>query len=119
MEIYNNVTGDLLCRQTPVYGGTGHIDLDKFDEPGYILQPPCLWGEGPGLEPMPLMSGIPMLIKAITNATFGHHGEMAFPEVTLVPWNSTTNKAIVGGKARPHIATYSTARVSIDKEHRK
>ena len=83
MEIYNNVTGDLLCRQTPVYGGTGQIDLDKFDEPGYILQPPCLWREGPGLEPMPLMSGIPMLIKAITNATFGHHGEMALPQMLL------------------------------------
>ena len=85
MEIWNNRTGELLCRQEPVYGGTGKIDLPKFDEPGYILQPPCLWGDAPGLEPMPLASGESFMIVAITNSTFGHHGEMAFPEVTLVP----------------------------------
>ena len=27
--------------------------------------------------------------QAITNSTYGHHGEMAFPEVTLVPWKDT------------------------------
>ena len=51
-------------------------------------QPPCLWGDetNEGIEAMPLASGVPMLIKAITNSTYGHHGEMAFPEVTLVPF---------------------------------
>ena len=48
MEVWNNRTGELLCRQEPIYGGTGKLDLDKFDEPGYILQPPCLWGYQPG-----------------------------------------------------------------------
>lgn len=96
MEIWNNKTGELLCRQEPIYGGTGKIDLDKYDEPGYILQPPCLWGDGPGLEPMHLASGVPFMIRAITNSTYGHHGEMAFPEVTLVPWNKETNKAEPG-----------------------
>ena len=67
MEIYNNQTGELVCRQEPVYGGSGKIDLAKFDEPGYILQPPCLWGYEPGLAPMPLASGVPFLIKAITS----------------------------------------------------
>ena len=65
-------------------------------QPGYILQPPCLWGDGPGLEPMHLASGVPFMIKAITNSTYGHHGEMAFPEVTLVPWNKETNQAEPG-----------------------
>eukprot|EP01052_Picozoa_sp_SAG31_P022019 SAG31_NODE_1732_length_7421_cov_10.241191_6_plen_166_part_00 len=83
MEIWNNQTGKLLCRQEPIYGGTGKIDLAKFDEPGYILQPPCLWGEDPALEPMPLASGVPFMIKAITNSTYNHHGEMAFPEVRV------------------------------------
>jgi len=87
MEVWNNVTGELLCRQEPMYGGTGQIDLPKYDEVGYILQPPCLWGDQKGLEPMPKVSGVPLLVKAITNSTFGHHGEMAFPEVTLVPWD--------------------------------
>jgi hypothetical protein len=85
MAIYNNVTGELVCSEKPVYGGTGQIDQARFDEPGYILQPPCLWGDAPGLEPMPKASGVPFLIVAITNSTYGHHGEMAFPEVTLVP----------------------------------
>merc|ERR1712232_1432323 len=92
MEIVNNQTGELLCRQEPIYGGTGKIDLAKFDEPGYILQPPCLWGDGPGLEPMPLVSGVPLLVKAITNSSVGHYGEMAGPEAALVPWNTTSNK---------------------------
>ena len=74
MEIWNNKTGELLCRQEPVYGGTGRIDLPKFDETGYILQPPCLWGDAPGLGPMPRASGVALTVRAITNSTFGHHG---------------------------------------------
>ena len=35
-------------------------------------------------------------MKAITNATYGHHGEMAFPEVTLVPWNKTNDRPLAG-----------------------
>ena len=38
-----------------MFAGTGAIAEQKFDEPGYIAQPPCLWGEGQGLEPMPLV----------------------------------------------------------------
>jgi len=91
MELWNNHTGELLCRQTPIYGGTGDETIGhKFDEPGYILTPPCLWGADPALEPMPLASGVTFMIKAITNTTYRHHGEMAFPEVTLVPWNNTS-----------------------------
>jgi|TARA_B110000208_G_scaffold33472_1_gene44119 hypothetical protein len=71
MEIWNNETGELICRQEPVYGGTGAIAEKKFDEVGYIAQPPCLWGQGQGLAPMPLVSGINFLIKAITNSTYG------------------------------------------------
>jgi len=89
MEIYNNNTGELLCHQEPIYGGTGKVDLPKYDEPGYLLIPPCLWAPPshpqPGLQPMPRASGQRFLIVAITNSTYGHHGEMAFPEVTLAP----------------------------------
>ena len=83
--------GELLCRQEPIFG-KGGVAHDKFDEEGYILQPPCLWGYSPGLEPMPLASGVPFTVRATTNSSVGHHGEMAFPEVTLVPWNATTNR---------------------------
>ena len=37
---------------------------------------------------MPAVSGVTLMLKAITNSTYGHHGEMAFPEVTLVPWKN-------------------------------
>ena len=67
--VYNNATGELVCAEKPVYGGTGQIDLPKFDEPGYIAIPPCLWGDHPALEPMPRASGVTFLIKAITNST--------------------------------------------------
>jgi len=90
MELWNNRTGELLCRQTPIYGGTGDATVgDKFNEPGYILTPPCLWGADPALEPMPLASGVTFMVKAITNSTYRHHGEMAFPEVTLVQWSAS------------------------------
>ena len=90
MELYNNHTGELVCRQLPVYGGTGDTTVGaKFDEPGYIFTPPCLCGAEPSLEPMPLASGVTFMLKAITNSTYRHHGEMAFPEVTLVPWKNT------------------------------
>lgn len=40
----------LRPKQLPVFplrlgpGGTGAVDLKRFDETGYILQPPCIWG---------------------------------------------------------------------------
>ena len=60
----------------------------------YILTPPCLWGADPALEPMPLASSIPFMVRAIANSnansTDGQHGEMAFPEATLVSWKNTS-----------------------------
>ncbi len=48
MELYRNDTGELLCRQLPVYGtGTS----DKWDQAGYLTLPPCLWGDDAGLVP--------------------------------------------------------------------
>lgn len=44
MAVYNNKTGELLCKEVAVYGGTGQIDDKRFDEPGYIAVPPCIWG---------------------------------------------------------------------------
>jgi hypothetical protein len=66
-------------------GGTGQIDEQKFDEPGYIGTPPCLWGSAAnGLEPPPMVSGMTIKVVAITNNTYGHHGEMALPEMSVV-----------------------------------
>ena len=85
VELWNNDTGKLMCANVPIYGGTGKIDLKRFDEPGYIGTPPCLWGdEKYGLEAPPLVSGMTIKVVAITNNTFGHHGEMALPEISMV-----------------------------------
>ena len=88
MELFNADTGALICRQAPAYGGTGVAELvgTPFDEPGYIATPPCLWGSREhGLETPPLMNGVTIRAVALTNTSYGHHGEMALPEVTLGP----------------------------------
>eukprot|EP01083_Nonionella_stella_P275706 936556_1 len=76
--LYRNDTGEILCSQIPQYG-KGNIVKDKYDEAGYILIPPCLWGNDTGLEPSVLLPpGTPLLSKKICkNTHMGHYGEMA------------------------------------------
>jgi len=85
-KICNATNGELLCREEPVYGGTGKIDDPKFDEPGYILQPPCMWGSPEfGLEEPPEVTGFVLGSVKTSNATYAHHGEMAWQQMYLVP----------------------------------
>ena len=54
MSMTNNKTGEVICREVPIYGGTGKIDLKSYDEPGFIAVPPCLFGDaksGPSSRP--------------------------------------------------------------------
>eukprot|EP00039_Didymoeca_costata_P007143 m.96741 g.96741 ORF g.96741 m.96741 type:complete len:361 (-) comp13558_c0_seq1:40-1122(-) len=86
VETYNNDTGELLCRTDPVYGGTGGYvsDQARFDEPGYIGTPSCMWGsQEDGLAPPPLMNNMTIYVVAVTNNTYGHHGEMALPQAMV------------------------------------
>ena len=86
VDLYNNDTGELICRAEPVYGGTGGYvaDVPAFDEAGYIGTPPCMWGSpNHGLKPPPLMNGVTIHVVATTNNTYGHHGEMALPQIML------------------------------------
>jgi len=83
----NATTGELLCRQEPIYGGTGHpvISGTRFDEPGYIAIPSCQWGAlENGLEAPQDLTGIPLYLVKTCNATRGHYGEMAGGQ----PWVS-------------------------------
>ena len=83
--MWNNDTQELICRQKPIYGGTHVIDRKTYDEPGYIATPPCIWGRPKdGLEKPPLLTGVTIKVIAVTNNTYGHHGEMALPEISLV-----------------------------------
>ena len=85
LEIWNNRTGELLCKEVPYHGGAAEMgsDSDRFDEPGYIAQRVCLWGLHPPFEYPPLVSGETLWVKAVTNSTYGHHGEMALPQMLL------------------------------------
>mmetsp|Transcript_2949 Transcript_2949/g.6209 ORF Transcript_2949/g.6209 Transcript_2949/m.6209 type:complete len:755 (+) Transcript_2949:19-2283(+) len=85
VAVCNATTGELLCEEKPIYGGSGKVDLPRFDEPGFILQPPCLWGdEAFGLEPPPDVTGLTLHSVKTANATFGHHGEMAWQQMYFV-----------------------------------
>ena len=90
--MYNNDTGKLICRQEPIYGSSVSdkraVSLGKdFSEPGYIATPPCLWGSASdGLEEPPIVDGMTIKVVAVTNNTYGHHGEMALPEVSLAEY---------------------------------
>ena len=69
----------LLCSESPIYGGTGKIKEKRFDEPGFILQPPCLWGSPEyGLEEPVDLNGRMLYAIKTSNASFGHHGEMSW-----------------------------------------
>jgi len=76
IELYNADTGELLCRQTPLWG-TG--STNRFDEAGYLALPPCLWGsEEEGLVPPSILSlNTNLLSVKRNNNTVGHYGEMA------------------------------------------
>ena len=98
VEMWNNDTGQLLCRQEPIYGmaaGGMRPGADNrsstlgkhFAEPGYIATPPCLWGSvEDGLESPPIVDGMTIRVVAVTNNTYGHHGEMALPEISLAKY---------------------------------
>lgn len=74
LELYNGDTGELICRQLPVFGQSDKI----YDEEGYIAIPPCLWGADDGLLPPPFLSLDTNLVSIKkNNNTVGHYGEMA------------------------------------------
>lgn len=88
--LYFNDTGELICNQRAWHGkGTS----DKFDEKDYIALPPCLFGRTKdGLQPPPLIAGRPIHAVFHTNATNGHHGEMAIADLECASdWNFTEN----------------------------
>jgi len=85
MTIYRNDTREVICEERPIYGGSGKADLKKFDEPGYIAQPPCLWGSPEfGLEEPIDVTGVMLHTVKTSNASYGHHGEMAWQQMFYV-----------------------------------
>ena len=57
----------------------------RFDEPGYIAVPPCVWGAPEhGLEAPPNVRDVTLRVVKRANGTYGHHGEMAHGEIYYV-----------------------------------
>ena len=54
MELWNNDTGKLLCREEVVHGGTGQLDLHKFDEK--VRRVNHAWRIVPAQSPIPALS---------------------------------------------------------------
>jgi len=81
MELFRNDTGtpQLLCRQLPM-SGSGASPAERFDEPGYIRIPPCLWSDSdPSLEKsqwLPANTPLVSIIR-VRNTHVGHYGNMA------------------------------------------
>ena len=73
-EMWNNDTGELLCRSIGKYG-TG---IEVFNEVNYLAIPPCIWGEQGGLH-LPPTTHPDTNLTAIKyfNNTFRHMGQMA------------------------------------------
>jgi hypothetical protein len=90
----NPSVGDLICETKPIYGGTGHPAMvgTKFDEPGYIAIPECVWGSKEyGLEPPVDLDGVPLYIEKKSNATEGHYGEMSGGQPWVMMKHTTLN----------------------------
>ena len=84
VTIYDNTTGEVICEERPIYGGSG-LNTPGFDEAGFITQPPCLWGDAAfGLAPPPSMQGRTLHAVKTSNATYGHHGEMAWMQMFYI-----------------------------------
>jgi len=79
----NASTGTLMCKQVPIYGNG---DGARYQEPGYIIQNPCLWGKAEhGLEAPWALEDVPLFLIKTSNATVGHYGEMAAAQVYTYP----------------------------------
>jgi len=98
-ELYNADTMELLCKVRPTWG-VGDVGNDRFDEEGYLLLPPCLWGSPDpeeaakeGLKPSKFFPSINFLsVKKANNTGTGHYGDMSMWQMRSVstPTGPTT-----------------------------
>ena len=77
-ELWNRDTGELICRNTAMYGTSKQNE--PMNENAYVVGiPPCLWGdEAEGLHSPPVLSldtNLTSIKRA--NSTNGHWGVMA------------------------------------------
>jgi hypothetical protein len=74
LELYRMSTGELICRNTPIYGTSDNA----MDEKGYAVAiPPCVWSDkDPNLQNSPLLTlDEPLLQIKKVNSTNAHLGK--------------------------------------------
>ena len=73
-ELYNDATGELICKVTAEYG-TGDT---AGNDAGFYGIPPCLWGSADdGLNPLPVLTLDTRLRATLrSNSTYGQYGMM-------------------------------------------
>ena len=86
-DLYNDDTGELICRQSGRMGRTlrpgshkGDDPLDdRFDEKGYVVLRPCVFGTKEEGLPPPIFLSFDTNMRSVktVNATYTHYGEMA------------------------------------------
>ena len=74
LELFNDDTGELICRITPVRGSSDAT----YDEDGYLWLPPCQWSEhDPRLPPPPVLTLEANLVTIKrANSSVYHYGVM-------------------------------------------
>jgi len=82
-DLFNDDTGDLICRQSGRMGHTLKPGLkkgdDRFDEKGYVALWPCVFGSKEEGLKAPIFLSFETNLRSVkyTNATYTHYGEMA------------------------------------------
>lgn len=80
LDLINDDTGELICRNTAVMGTSEQV----YDEKGYIQLPPCLWG-GEGLPSPPVLHLSTRLTSIVRmNNTYEHLGHMSMWQMRAV-----------------------------------
>lgn len=78
-ELWNADTGEIICNVSAQYGSEQYGSIaEVFNEAGYLVIPPCIFGHQPGLqEPFALAPDTKILAVKYFNNTFRHVGQMA------------------------------------------
>eukprot|EP00730_Choanoeca_flexa_P014304 TRINITY_DN6208_c0_g1_i3.p1 TRINITY_DN6208_c0_g1~~TRINITY_DN6208_c0_g1_i3.p1 ORF type:complete len:722 (+),score=149.90 TRINITY_DN6208_c0_g1_i3:253-2166(+) len=89
LELYRKSTGELICRNTPVYGQSDNA----MDERGYVVGiPPCVWSDkDDSLQNSPLLTmDEPLFQIKKVNSTNAHIGVMAMFQCRAVYADGST-----------------------------
>ena len=96
----------------PAWLRPGYALATPCARPGYILQPPCLWGSRDfGLEDPPGVDGYVLGTVKTSNASYGHHGEMAWQQMLGISADLKGNRIPKGREELKKQGKYGLIRI--------